>query len=73
MLAGEGALIFARQIGFAQVPVESLISERERDRWQSAHAFIARNDLGSARIAFLRSLGMEREMSPLDGETVIAS
>jgi len=32
---------------------------------------IARNDLGSARIAFLRSLGMEREMSPFDPEAVI--
>src|SRR6185295_9897422 len=40
MLAGEGALIFARQIGFAQVPAESLISERERDRWQSAHGTV---------------------------------
>jgi beta-aspartyl-peptidase (threonine type) len=40
MLAGDGALIFARQIGFAQVPVESLISERERDRWQSAHGTV---------------------------------
>jgi L-asparaginase / beta-aspartyl-peptidase len=40
MLAGDGALIFARQIGFAEIPSESLISERERNRWQSAHGTV---------------------------------
>jgi len=40
MLAGDGALIFARQIGFAEVSSESLISERERNRWQNAHGTV---------------------------------
>lgn len=40
MLAGDGALIFSREIGFAEVPAESLISERERNRWQSAHGTV---------------------------------
>jgi len=40
MLAGDGALIFARQIGFAEISLESLISERERNRWQSAHGTV---------------------------------
>ena len=40
MLAGDGALIFARQIGFDEVPAESLISDRERNRWQSAHGTV---------------------------------
>src|ERR1051325_11551578 len=40
MLAAEGALLFARQLAFPEVPVESLISERERDRWQSAHGTV---------------------------------
>ena len=40
MLAGDGALIFARQIGFAQIAAESLISDRERKRWQSAHGTV---------------------------------
>jgi L-asparaginase / beta-aspartyl-peptidase len=40
MLAGNGALMFARQIGFAEVSSESLISERERNRWQNAHGTV---------------------------------
>ena len=40
MLAGDGALIFARQIGFAEVSSESLTSERERNRWQNAHGTV---------------------------------
>jgi len=40
MLAGNGALMFARQIGFAEISSESLISERERNRWQNAHGTV---------------------------------
>jgi beta-aspartyl-peptidase (threonine type) len=40
MLAGNGALMFARQIGFAEFSSESLISERERNRWQDAHGTV---------------------------------
>jgi beta-aspartyl-peptidase (threonine type) len=40
MLAGNGALMFARQIGFAEFSSESLISERERNRWQNAHGTV---------------------------------
>jgi beta-aspartyl-peptidase (threonine type) len=34
MLAGEGALRFAREIGFPECPPESLIVARERKRWE---------------------------------------
>lgn len=40
MLAGEGALLFAQQIGFAKCPVESLIVESARKRWQSKHGTV---------------------------------
>ena len=40
MLAGEGALLFARQIGFPECPPESLIVERERRRWESRHGTV---------------------------------
>lgn len=54
MLAGEGALLFARQIGFPECPPESLIVERERRRWESRHgtvgcvAFDASGNLAAA-------------------------
>src|SRR5688500_11847396 len=37
LLAGEGALMFARQVGFPECPPESLIVDRERKRWDSKH------------------------------------
>ena len=40
MLAGEGALIFARQIGFPECSPESLIVESERKRWESKHGTV---------------------------------
>ena len=40
MLAGEGALIFARRIGFPECPPESGIVERERKRWESKHGTV---------------------------------
>jgi len=40
MLAGEGATIFARQLGFPECPAESLIVDSERQRWQSKHGTV---------------------------------
>ncbi len=40
MLACEGALLFAREIGFPEVPPESLIAEAERKRWESKHGTV---------------------------------
>lgn len=40
MLAGEGALLFARQIGFPECSPEALVTERGRKRWQNAHGTV---------------------------------
>ena len=40
MLAGEGALMFARQIGFPERLPEALIVDRERKRWKSKHGTV---------------------------------
>jgi len=40
MLAGEGALLFARQIGFPECSPESLIVDSERKRWESKHGTV---------------------------------
>ena len=40
MLAGEGALLFARQIGFPECAPESLLVESEKKRWQSKHGTV---------------------------------
>ena len=40
MLAGEGARLFARQIGFPECSPESLIVERERKRWENKHGTV---------------------------------
>ena len=40
LLAGEGALMFARQVGFPECPPESLIVDRERKRWDSKHGTV---------------------------------
>lgn len=54
MIAGEGARLFARQVGVAECPAESLIVERERMRWESKHgtvgcvAFDAGDNLAAA-------------------------
>jgi L-asparaginase / beta-aspartyl-peptidase len=40
MLAGDGALMFARQIGFPECAAESLIVESERKRWDSKHGTV---------------------------------
>jgi beta-aspartyl-peptidase (threonine type) len=40
LLACEGALSFAREIGFPQVDPEELIAESERKRWESKHGTV---------------------------------
>ena len=51
LLAGKGASLFARQIGFPQCAPNSLVVEREKKRWNSKHgtvgcvAFDAKGDL----------------------------
>jgi len=40
MLAGDGALLFAREIGFPQCAPEALIVEREKRRWESVHGTV---------------------------------
>jgi beta-aspartyl-peptidase (threonine type) len=40
LLAGEGALYFARQIGFPVCPPEALIVDAERKRWQEKHGTV---------------------------------
>jgi beta-aspartyl-peptidase (threonine type) len=40
ILVGRGAVLFAREIGFPEVPEESLISEREKERWLNAHGTV---------------------------------
>jgi beta-aspartyl-peptidase (threonine type) len=40
MLAGDGALLFAREVGFAECSPESLVVERERTRWEGKHGTV---------------------------------
>jgi beta-aspartyl-peptidase (threonine type) len=40
LFAGEGALLFARQIGFSECDPETLIVEAERARWQEKHGTV---------------------------------
>jgi L-asparaginase / beta-aspartyl-peptidase len=40
MLAGEGALMLAREIGFPECPPETLIVDREKKRWESKHGTV---------------------------------
>ena len=40
ILAGEGALMFAREIGFPECSPESLIAEHERKRWSDKHGTV---------------------------------
>ncbi|HEX9787972.1 MAG TPA: isoaspartyl peptidase/L-asparaginase family protein [Candidatus Binatia bacterium] len=40
MLAGEGAAVFAREIGFPECAPESLVVESERKRWESKHGTV---------------------------------
>jgi beta-aspartyl-peptidase (threonine type) len=40
LLAGEGASLFARQIGFPQCAPDALVVEREKKRWESKHGTV---------------------------------
>jgi len=40
LLAGDGALLFARQIGFPECPPETLVVEHERKRWEERHGTV---------------------------------
>jgi beta-aspartyl-peptidase (threonine type) len=40
LLAGEGAMSFARQVGIAEIPAANLIVESERKRWQEKHGTV---------------------------------
>src|SRR6476620_118294 len=58
MLAGEGALLFARQIGFPECAPESLVVESEKKRWQSKHGTVGAVAFDSAgRLAVATSTG----------------
>ena len=54
LFAGEGALLFARQIGFPECSPESLIIESERKRWGEKHGTVgcvARDAEGKIAVA----------------------
>jgi len=58
LLAGYGALLFARQIGFPECPPESLIVEHEKKRWEEKHGTVGCVALDSnGRIAVATSTG----------------
>jgi L-asparaginase / beta-aspartyl-peptidase len=58
LLAGEGALLFARQIGFPEIPPESLITDQEKKRWEDKHGTVGCVALESnGRIAVATSTG----------------
>jgi beta-aspartyl-peptidase (threonine type) len=58
MLAGEGALLFARQIGFPECAPESLIVESEKERWQSKHGTVGAVAFdGAGKLAVATSTG----------------
>ena len=58
MLAGEGALLFAREIGFSECSPESLITEQERKRWAEKHGTVGCVVLdGNGKIAVATSTG----------------
>lgn len=40
MLAGDGALLFAREIGFPECSPESLVVEHEKTRWEGKHGTV---------------------------------
>src|SRR5258708_4435284 len=58
LLAGEGALLFDRQIGFSECAPESLIVESEKKRWKSKHGTVGAVAFDSAgRLAVATSTG----------------
>jgi beta-aspartyl-peptidase (threonine type) len=58
ILAGDGALKFAREIGVPQCSPESLIAEHERERWAEKHGTVGCVVLdGNGKIAVATSTG----------------
>jgi L-asparaginase / beta-aspartyl-peptidase len=58
ILAAEGALMFAREVGFSQCPSASLIVEHERKRWMEKHGTVGCVVLdGNGNIAVATSTG----------------
>ena len=58
MLAGAGARLFARQIGFPECAPESLVVEREKQRWESKHGTVGCVAYdGSGKLAVATSTG----------------
>ena len=58
ILGGEGALMFAREIGFPQCSPESLITEHERKRWAEKHGTVGCVVFdGNVKIAVATSTG----------------
>src|SRR3972149_8409849 len=58
LFAGEGALLFARQIGFPECSPESLIIDSERKRWEEKHGTVGCVVMdGAGKIAVATSTG----------------
>jgi beta-aspartyl-peptidase (threonine type) len=58
MLAAEGALLFARAMGFSECAPESLVVEREKQRWESKHGTVGCVAYdGSGKLAVATSTG----------------
>jgi len=58
LLVGDGAQLFARQIGFSECFPDSLIVEAERKRWQEKHGTVGAVALdGAGKIAVATSTG----------------
>jgi beta-aspartyl-peptidase (threonine type) len=58
LLAGKGALAFARQVGIPEVSPESLIVDSERKRWEEKHGTVGCVALDSSgRVAVATSTG----------------
>lgn len=58
LLACEGALLFAREIGFPECPAESLIVPAEQKRWQEKHGTVGAVALDSdGKVAAATSTG----------------
>jgi L-asparaginase / beta-aspartyl-peptidase len=58
LLAGEGALLFAREVGISEVSSESLIAEGQKKRWAEKHGTVGAVALDSTgQIAVATSTG----------------
>jgi beta-aspartyl-peptidase (threonine type) len=58
LLAGAGALLFAREVGFPECPPDSLVVDAERKRWEEKHGTVGCVALdGRGKIAVATSTG----------------